>query len=79
MPLDSRLVCARRIIGCAWDAPDVSSDGKTYQDTFTGQYLDGTPLFYEVVVFQAERMVEASTLEVTLPEFSTAASACRRN
>ena len=26
----------------------VSSDGKTYQGTFTGQYLDGTPLFFPV-------------------------------
>jgi len=26
----------------------VSSDGKTYQGSFTGQYLDGTPLFFPV-------------------------------
>ena len=26
----------------------VSSDGKTYQGTLTGQYLDGTPLFFPV-------------------------------
>jgi fibro-slime domain-containing protein len=34
---------------------------------------------YEVVVFEAERMAAASTFEVTLPAFSTAASVCRRN
>ena len=34
---------------------------------------------YEVAVFQAERMADASTFKVTLPGFNTAASVCRRN
>jgi fibro-slime domain-containing protein len=34
---------------------------------------------YEVAVFQAERVAEASTFKITLPGFSTAASVCHRH